>query len=192
MEAWGGEPGPGAGPSVERRIRKAALRRRRRRVAVATIVAVGLVVGIGAWSLRSGGGSPPEPAAASAGAPAGSTDAITSGPRLTRMRLVARPAGSLPAPLQDAAASASATGAMILLGGLTAADASTGEIVRVGPAGARRVGALRTAVHDATAVTLPGGIFLFGGGDGIGQHAEIARVDQARGCRDRGIPRRRR
>jgi DNA-binding beta-propeller fold protein YncE len=71
---------------------------------------------------------------------------------------------------------------MILLGGLTAADASTREIVRVGPGGARRTGALRTAVHDAAAATLPGGIFLFGGGDGIGQHAEIVRVDPVRGA----------
>jgi len=67
------------------------------------------------------------------------------------------------------------------MGGLTAADASTADIVRVGSTGSRRVGTLRIAVHDAAATALPGGVFLFGGGDGGRQHDEIVRVDPATG-----------
>jgi YVTN family beta-propeller protein len=83
--------------------------------------------------------------------------------------------------VQDAAAAPIEPQGALLIGGLTAADASTTDITRVGSTGSRRAGKLAVAVHDAAAVLLPGGVFLFGGGDGVRQHNEIVRVDPASG-----------
>ena len=99
----------------------------------------------------------------------------------TTIRLVATAAGQLPSPVQDAAAAPVGARGALLMGGLTAADTSTADIVRVGSTGSRRVGALGAAVHDAAAAKLSGGVFLFGGGDGSRQHEEILRVDPAGG-----------
>ncbi len=109
------------------------------------------------------------------------TSTVSRPKRATVMRLVVGSSGQLPSPVQDAAAAPAGADLVLLLGGLTAADASTATIVRVGSTGARPIGALRTAVHDAAAVKLPGGVFLFGGGDGIRQHGEIVKVDPAGG-----------
>jgi DNA-binding beta-propeller fold protein YncE len=68
-------------------------------------------------------------------------------------RLVPTAAGQLSAPVQDVAAAQFGGGA-VLLGGLTASDASTAEIVTVTRAGARRVGRLPGALDDAAAATI--------------------------------------
>ena len=61
-------------------------------------------------------------------------------------------------------------------------DATSSNTDRAsGSSGSRRIGALGVAVHDAAAALLPSGVFLFGGGDGVRQHAEIVRVDPASG-----------
>src|SRR4051812_47459823 len=65
--------------------------------------------------------------------------------------LVARPAGTLQSPVQDAAA-APFSGGAVLIGGLTPADVSTSEIVTATRAGSRRVGSIPTALHDSAAV----------------------------------------
>ena len=83
--------------------------------------------------------------------------------------------------MQDAAAAPARANNVLLIGGLTAADVSTADVVRVGSTGSRRIATLGTAVHDGAAATLPGGVFLFGGGDGVRQRDEIVRVDQAGG-----------
>jgi hypothetical protein len=57
------------------------------------------------------------------------------------VHLVEHASGSLPAPLQDASAAAW-NGRVLLLGGLTAADASTDAILGARPAGARPLGTL--------------------------------------------------
>ena len=168
------------GSVLERRRRLSAQRKRRRRVAGLLVTAVALAVIVGAWQLSSGGGggnssSAPAPTVAR-------TVPVRATARLvTTVRLVSTSAGVLPSPVQNAAASAAGASSVVLIGGLTAADTSTGDIIRVDRARARRVGSLRTALHDTAAVTLPGGVFLFGGGDGVGQHAEILRVDPASG-----------
>ncbi len=79
--------------------------------------------------------------------------------------------------MQDAAAAAVGPLTMLLIGGLTASDTSTGDIIRVESTSSHHLGALRTPVHDAAAATLAGRAYLFGGGDGVGQHDEILRVD---------------
>jgi YVTN family beta-propeller protein len=95
--------------------------------------------------------------------------------------LAARPAGSLPAALQDAAFAASGD-AVVLLGGLSAADTSTSNIwVLRGSAAAAR-GRLPGALHDAAAVTLGSSVYVFGGGNAVGQLDSITRVDAATGA----------
>ena len=89
-------------------------------------------------------------------------------------------AAHLQAPLQDAAA-ADIGGAVALAGGLDAADASVASIVRLDGSSARVVGRLPIAVHDAPAVGIARRLYLFGGGDGVGQHDAILAVDVGRG-----------
>ena len=87
---------------------------------------------------------------------------------------------ALPAPLQDPAAAAAGSRAL-LLGGLTAADASTGDILAATGAGARVIGTLPSARHDAAAVRLARFVYLFGGGTATSQLDEVVRVDPRSG-----------
>jgi YVTN family beta-propeller protein len=93
--------------------------------------------------------------------------------------LVARRTGRLDAPLQDAAAVSLDGSRAMLLGGLTAADASTDAVSVISRNGERAPGRLPTAVHDAAAAKLGRSVYLFGGGDGARQHDEIVRVGTA-------------
>jgi DNA-binding beta-propeller fold protein YncE len=94
--------------------------------------------------------------------------------------LAARPAGALPAPLQDAAAAASG-GAAVLLGGLDAADTSTDGVVVVRGGRGDVRGRLPGALHDAAAAALGRSVYLFGGGNGVAQLDSITRVDPSTG-----------
>ena len=98
-----------------------------------------------------------------------------------------RSAGRLPAAAQNAAAVALPGGDALLIGGLTAADTSSADIVRLhrgagGVATARVIGRLQRALHDAAAVRIGRYAYLFGGGDGVGQHDEILRIDPVTGA----------
>ena len=84
-----------------------------------------------------------------------------------------RPLGLLAAAVQDAA-SAPYRGGVVLAGGLTAADVSTSNVVLVSARGT--VSSLPLALHDTTAATLGGAVYLFGGGDGVRQLDAIVRV----------------
>jgi YVTN family beta-propeller protein len=124
----------------------------------------------------------------SGGRPAATPQAVRPTPvRVTRprqsapARLVEHVTGRLPAPLQDAAAAPAGGSRVLLLGGLTAADTSTNELLVAGAAGARRIGVLPTALHDAAAVRLGRAVYLFGGGDGARELDAIVRVDPLRG-----------
>src|SRR5205807_2512480 len=89
--------------------------------------------------------------------------------------------------------SAASLGAhMLLLGGLTAADASTGSILVAGAGGAHQIGSLPSARHDTSAVRIDGSVYLFGGGTATSQLDEILRVDPATGGTSLAGPRRRR
>jgi DNA-binding beta-propeller fold protein YncE len=97
-------------------------------------------------------------------------------PELRRVpRLVERRIGVLPAPVQDAAAVPDGPGAL-LLGGLSAADASIAEVRFVSAHGSTPRGALPTVRHDAAAVGIDGATYIFGGGDGSSQLDQILRV----------------
>src|SRR5438067_11688835 len=76
-------------------------------------------------------------------------------------RLVERVTSSLPAPLQDPS-SASLGAHVLLLGGLTGADASTGAILLAGAGGAHQIGSLPSARHDTAAARIGGSVYLFG------------------------------
>lgn len=90
--------------------------------------------------------------------------------------------GFLRAPLQDAAGAASGD-QLVLLGGLTASDTSTDAISTVVGGMQRAAGRLPSPRHDAAAVTLGGRVYVFGGGDAVGQLDEIVRFDPSRGGR---------
>ncbi|HEV8103342.1 MAG TPA: YncE family protein [Gaiellaceae bacterium] len=98
--------------------------------------------------------------------------------RAVEWRLSASVTGRLGAPLQDAAPAAT-RGFVVLLGGLSAADTSTSGVLHATARGARTVGSLPTALHDAAAATLGGRTYVFGGGDGIAQLDQIVRVPAA-------------
>ncbi|HEX3455030.1 MAG TPA: hypothetical protein VHS03_10415 [Gaiellaceae bacterium] len=73
---------------------------------------------------------------------------------------------------------------MILLGGLNSADYSTNSILSVDGRAVRGEARLPAAVHDAAAARIGSTLYLFGGGDGVGQHAQIvafnSRTDKVR------------
>lgn len=96
-------------------------------------------------------------------------------------RLVARPAGALSQPVQDTAATYVDGRGTLLIGGLTAADTSSGDIRRLTGGRDHVIGALSPGRHDAAAVTLGGSPYILGGGDGIRQLDEIVRVDPTSG-----------
>ena len=89
--------------------------------------------------------------------------------------------GTLPAPLQDAAAAPWGPGA-VLLGGLTAADTSSNEIVVATRGGGRVVGHLPAAFHDSAAARIGRDVYAFGGGNGVAQVDTIVRVDPRTGA----------
>jgi YVTN family beta-propeller protein len=95
-----------------------------------------------------------------------------------------RAAGSLPAPLQDAAAAPWAGGG-VFVGGLTASDVSTDQIVVSTRAGARVVGRVPGAFHDSALVRIGKLAYAFGGGNGIAQLDQILRIDPRDGASER-------
>ena len=110
-----------------------------------------------------------------------STAAPKRAPR-TPTRLTEHITGELPAPLQDPSVAPLPGGRALLLGGLTAADQSTDEILIAGAHGARVIGHLPSARHDTAAATLGRYAYVFGGGTPTSQLDEIVRVDPASGA----------
>jgi N-acetylneuraminic acid mutarotase len=78
--------------------------------------------------------------------------------------LTYRPLYTLPAPLRDPATAPLAQGRFAMLGGLDAADVSTGEIDVAGVRGVLHSSTMPLAQHDAQAATLGGKVYVFGGG----------------------------
>jgi YVTN family beta-propeller protein len=98
------------------------------------------------------------------------------------IRLVEHGTGSLPAPLQDPSVASLPGGRALLLGGLTAADQSTDEIIEASAREARVLGHLPSARHDTAAVTIRRFAYVFGGGTATSQLDDIVRVDPASGA----------
>ena len=142
--------------------------------------AVGLVLmfaGLGWALLRGGNTSSERPPTTLAAAPT-KTSPLRGGPAsghaLRPLALVHRAA--LAAPLQDPAVARLGDG-LLLAGGLTAADTSSDQLTLVRPHGARQLGHLPAALHDAGAAALDGSAYLFGGGNGSAQLDTIERID---------------
>jgi DNA-binding beta-propeller fold protein YncE len=120
-------------------------------------------------------------AAATTTAPTLSTAHTTPVVKRRPTTLVPTGAGRLPAPLQDAAAAPWASGAA-LLGGLTAADTSSDQIVVASRTGGRVVGHVPAAFHDSAAARIGQSVYAFGGGNGVSQVDTIVRVDPRTGA----------
>jgi len=91
------------------------------------------------------------------------------GRRFRPVRLVERRTGALDAPTQDAAIADAGHHRLLLIGGLTQADTST-DVIRLLASTRDRVGGrLAGALHDAAAVGIGRGAYLFGGGNGVAQ-----------------------
>ena len=173
------------------RLARRSRRRQRRRFLLrglaatgAVLLAIGVIDYVGS-RLRS-----PETSAAGTSTAAGAAATTTLGttrrtrPGTTTLHVQARQVGALSSAIQDAAA-APATGAggsAALLAGLSASDLSTNSIRVADVRRDRTTGTLPLALHDAAAAYLGGADYLFGGGDGINQHAEIDRVDATSGA----------
>ena len=168
-----------AGPD-DRRDRR---RRAKRRVARLRLIGVvfALLVAAAGVILASGGG---KRAVLSATRPVSGVNRRTATPAVARLVrrpiLVERQTGRLAAPVQDASG-ASVGGQALLLGGLTASDSSTDQVV-VATSGGRVTAHLPTARHDTAAAVLGRFAYLFGGGNGISQLDEIVRIDPSSGA----------
>ena len=93
-----------------------------------------------------------------------------------RIRLVERATGSLVQPVRDAAI-APVSGAVMLLGGLTASDVSRVDVRIASPTADRSAGRLPTALHDTAAARIGGSVYLFGGGTGANTQSDsIVRI----------------
>jgi YVTN family beta-propeller protein len=90
--------------------------------------------------------------------------------------LQASVAGRLPAPVQDPATTAVGARAL-LMGGLDQSTASVSDVIAAGPDGARSLGTLPQAIHDAAAASMAGTAYVLGGGEP--SHDEIVAIDPA-------------
>jgi YVTN family beta-propeller protein len=149
------------------------------RRAALVVVGVLLLVGCGG---RMQAAAPQRTTVATQSAPVAAARAVHV--RQPPVPLSALTAGSLPAPVQDAAA-APWHGGIVLVGGLTAADVSTDQIVVATRAGARVVGRVPGAFHDSALVRLGKLVYAFGGGDGVAQLDQILRIDPGTGAAER-------
>ena len=91
------------------------------------------------------------------------------------VRVVVVASGRLPTPVQDAAVAAITPDSAMLIGGLDQGESSVADIVRVSGSEAIRVGALPSALHDASASVIEGAVYLFGGGV-ITSFSQITRI----------------
>ncbi len=98
-----------------------------------------------------------------------------------RVSLSYRSLFNLPAPVRDPASARLGPDAFVLLGGLTAADTSTDQVIVGGLRGAADRAALPNAQHDAQAAALPHGVYVFGGGQ-YTQYSHVLAYDPASGA----------
>ena len=96
-------------------------------------------------------------------------------------RLAESVTGSLGSALQDPSSAALGGGRVLLLGGLTAADASSDSIITATAGSGRLLGRLPSARHDTSAVRIGRFVYLFGGGTATEQLGDVVQVDPASG-----------
>src|SRR4051794_20530884 len=101
------------------------------------------------------------------------TARTTATPAPIRLHVTGR--GHLPAPVQLPAMTAAGRSALAM-GGLSSADTSLTDIVRIDGATGRLVGHLPSPLHDAAAATVDGRTLFIGGGQSEAGSAAIDRV----------------
>src|SRR6266496_3694200 len=160
-------------PSTRARQRASAKRWRRIGLAALVVAAIAGATGVwAAWGDDDHAGSP---------RPAHRQPAAPSPARSTRpSRIGSRAAGSLAAPIQDAAI-VTFRRRILLLGGLDAADTSTADVRTIAGGRVQTIGRLPNVFHDGAAVRIGSNVYEFGGGDGIRQLDQILRVDPKTG-----------
>lgn len=141
--------------------------RRRRAVVAAALVAIVLA------ALIASGGTSRHARSTVGNTRSGATGSAGGGTANVRVVVVA--SGRLPAPVQDAAVAAITPDSALLIGGLNQGESSVADIVRVTGSEAIGVGALPSALHDASASVIGGEVYLFGGGV-ITSFSQITRI----------------
>ena len=101
--------------------------------------------------------------------------------RATPAKLAERVTGSLGSAVQDPSSATLGGGRALLLGGLTAADASSDSVIVASASGARLLSRLPSARHDTSAARIGRFVYLFGGGNATAQLGDILQVDPSSG-----------
>ncbi len=173
-------------------MRERQLRRRRLLAGLAGLGGLVLVLALLVGGAGKGGGVGSSRRGASrARARAGGSGLAASAPTAMSTPtagLTISQTGTLPAPVQDAAAAAVGPNRFLLMGGIDQGEASVADILQASPTGARHIGMLPQALHDASASPLGTGgalpasgalgaaVYLFGGGV-LSSFPQITRID---------------
>ena len=160
---------------LTRAERRASLKRWRR-IAIATLLLAAAAGAAGVWAATADHDDRAASTRPADRKPAARRQALPSGP----LRIGSRAAGSLAAPIQDAAV-ATFGRRILLLGGLNSADTSTADVRMIVGGRTRTIGRLPTVFHDGAAIRLGSFAYEFGGGDGVRQLDQILRVDPVTG-----------
>jgi YVTN family beta-propeller protein len=157
------------------RARRRASAKRWRRIGLAALVVAAVAGATGVWAAWGDDdqAASPRPARRQRAVP---SPARSTGP----LRIGSRAAGSLAAPIQDAAI-VTFRRRILLLGGLDAADTSTADVRSIAGGRVRTIGRLPNVFHDGAAVRIGSNVYEFGGGDGIRQLDQILRIDPKTG-----------
>jgi DNA-binding beta-propeller fold protein YncE len=149
--------------------------KRWRRVAVAALLVSAGASAAGVWAAASDHDDHASPRSA-LNQPTARSHTRPAGP----FRIGSRAAGSLAAPIQDAAITTFGR-RILLLGGLDSADTSTADVRTIAGGQARSIGRLPNVFHDGAAVRIGSYAYEFGGGDGVRQLGQILRIDPTNG-----------
>jgi DNA-binding beta-propeller fold protein YncE len=159
------------------RAERRASPKRWRRIAIASLLIAAGASAAGVWAA----GSDHDDRAASPRAAATQSAARPRAQPPGRLRIASRAAGSLTAPIQDAAI-ATFGRRILLLGGLNSADTSTADVRAIDRGRVRTIGRLPTVFHDGAAIRIGSFVYELGGGDGLRELNQILRVDPATGA----------
>ncbi|MDX6732202.1 MAG: hypothetical protein QOC54_2150 [Baekduia sp.] len=132
----------------------------------ASLLALAVAVALGGCGGTSPGASTNAPAQTARSTTSTSAAGHPAAPAALHVRVVAR--GTLPAPVQLPAVVATGGGTVLALGGLSSADASVSDVVRLAPGTPRVVGHLPVAAHDLGVAALQSKAYAFGGGTASG------------------------
>ncbi|HEY6963209.1 MAG TPA: hypothetical protein VI408_15085 [Gaiellaceae bacterium] len=146
-------------------VRRQRPKRRRRWPLVLLTAAVVVAVAAAGVLLAARSGKSDPTAAATGTAPKTTRISARHATKRKPLVLEEQSTGSLASAVQDAAA-ARVGNAVMLLGGLTAADQSRTDIRIATTTGDRAAGTLPVSLHDTAAVALGADVYLFGGGTG--------------------------